>query len=442
MHRVRFPGARLLLCAILLVLAGAGKTSAQSSANDDIHISAIAEFYALHTYPSLKGHKALAVGPGGYWAASPGKPSADIAGKAALKSCTTALRTSSYKSLARRDCVLFDVDGKRTGAAQPTGIPFGTRAEGPDIPYEKGGQWEATGTPRRGNLLLLHGCNKVEGINGWVRAWINFYRASGFRVIMPDNFAEPRDREVCGHPGEDGIDAQTRNLKLRVAQTLRTLATLHRKYPGEPIYVHGHSEGGYVAQALGEKVAGIIVTGAPCGFGSAPAYWVGEGTPLLVIAGTKDAYFTTARSAKALTSYCKTVRGAGNLKTASVQGMGHFTGLWWPDVRESVGKFLKVEVVAVTRRKADGVARPKIPAAVLSQYQKEPKPKALAVHEKGALSWYSTVDARMASAETTLDVEEIALFACDEGAGFDAFQDPSHQHACVLADVNGKRPAK
>lgn len=429
-----------LFCTIALFLVAATSAYAQSSGNADIHISAIAEFYALHTYPSLKGHKALAVGPGGYWAPVSGKPSADIAGKTALKSCTSALHTSSYKSLARRDCVLFDVDGKRTGEAQPTGIPFGTRAEGPDIPYEKGGQWEAAGTPRRGNILLLQGCNKVEGIGGWARAWINFYRASGFRVIMPDNFAEPRDREICGNPGEDGVDAQTRNLKLRVAQTLRTLATLHRKYPGEPIYVHGHSEGGYVAQALGEKLAGIIVTGAPCGFGAAQAYWVGEGTPLLVIAGTKDAYFATARSAKALTSYCKAVRGAGNLKTASIAGMGHFTGLWWADVRNSLSKFLKVEAVTVTRRKADGVARPKIPAAVLGQYQKEPKPKALAVHENGAWSWYSAADAHYA--ETTLDTEEIALFACDDGAGFDAYQDPSHQHACALADVNGKRPTK
>jgi pimeloyl-ACP methyl ester carboxylesterase len=432
----------LSLCIAVFILISMGTAFAQSSSNDDIHISAIAEFYVLHSYPQLKGHRALAAGPGGYWADSFGKISGDIAGKAALKSCTATLRTSKYKSLARRDCVLFDIDGKRTGKAAPTGISFGTAAQGPDIPYEKGGQWEATGSQHRGTVILLHGCNRLDGVvSGWVRAWINFYRASGFRVIMPDSFAEPRDRDVCGPPGEDGIDAQTRNLKLRVAQTLRTIATVRQKYPGEPIYVHGHSEGGYVAQALGEKLAGVIVTGAPCGFGDAAAYWVADGTPVLVIAGTKDAYFSLARTAKALTSYCKTVRGAGKLETVSVDGMGHFTGLWWPQVRKGIAAFLDSEPIAIARRKTDGTTLPAIAPSDLAEYQKAPTPKAFAADANGKRSWYATENAQFSSGETRLDVEEMALFDCDEKAGMDAFRDAAHQHACVLVDVNGK-PAK
>lgn len=434
--------AGFLVGLIIFTLFTAANAFAQSSPDDDIHISAIAEFYALHSYPNQKGHKALAVGPGGYSGKSFGKPSAGSAAKDAVKNCTAALRTAPYKSLARRKCVLFDVDGKRTGKATPVGVPFGTVAEGPDLPYKLGNRWEPTGVTHRGILLLLNGCNKLHGISGWVRAWVNFYRANGFRVVMPDSFAEPRDPEACGYPGENGIDAQTRSLKLRIAQTLRTIAILRQEYPGEAIYVHGHSEGGYIAQALGEKLAGIIVTGAPCGFDGAAVYWVGEGTPVLVVAGTEDTWFAKVGTAKALSSYCKKVQGAGKLTTASVRGMGHFAALWWPGVLNSVSKFLNVEPIAVARREAATSALPGILEVEMEQYRNAPKPKALAVHEKGQWSWFATVNAQYSSAETKLDVEEIALFDCDDRAGFDAFKDASHQHACVLVDVNGKPPAK
>lgn len=435
MHRNRLINYGCLLCAIIFILIFAQKSFAQSSNDDDIHISAITEFYALHTYPRLKGHKALAVGPGGYWGYDSGKASATAASKSALLGCTRALRQSSYKSLAKRNCVLFDVDGKKTGKATPVGIPFGTAAKGPDLPYEGGNRWEATALTRRGNLLLLHGCNKLDGFSGMIRSWINYYRASGFRVIMPDSFIEPRDREVCGHPGEDGIDAQTRNLKLRTAQTLRTIATIRRKYPGEPIYVHGHSEGGYAAQALGEKLAGIIVTGSPCGFGYSSAYWVGEGTPVLVIAGTKDPFINKARNAKELAAHCKTVRGKGVLKTVSVPGMGHNAAIWWPNVRDAVSKFLDVVPVTVSRRDLKGVAIPDLPQDMLEKYRAAANPKALAAHENG--SWASDM-----GAESKLDAEEMALVACDQGAEADAFLDPSHRHSCFLVDVNGKRLVK
>lgn len=428
-------GSVRLIISALLILVFASGSFAQSSSDDDIHISAIAEFYALHTYPQLKGHRALAVGPGGYWSPSFGKTSAAAAGKAALSGCNGALRTSPYKQLAKRKCVLFDINGQRTGKATPTGIPFGVAATGPDAPYAGGSVWDATGTPRRGTLLLLHGCNKLDGVSGWLRAWVNFYRASGFRVVFPNSFAEPRDPEMCGNPGATGIDLQTRNMKLRVAQTLRTLATIRQRFPGEAIYVHGHSEGGYVAQALGEKVDGIIVSGAPCGFGDAAAYWVAKGTPLLVIAGTKDPYIPRARSAKELSSYCKTIRGDGKLTTASVTGMGHATAIWWPGARDAIGKFLGITPIVVARNEATDIAFPALSATDLKQYESQAKPKAIAAAKTGEWSWHGGGD-------TKLDAEEMALFDCDDLAGVNAFEDPHHKHGCVLVDINGKRLVK
>ncbi|WP_119392929.1 alpha/beta hydrolase [Taklimakanibacter lacteus] len=427
--------SRCLLSTITFILIFAHSAFAQSSSDDDIHISAIAEFYALQVYPNAKGHKAIAIGPGGYWNEATGKPSAAAASKYALAGCVAALRRAPFKSLAKRNCVLFDVDGRRTGKATPIGIPFATAAPGEDLPFAKGRTWEPTGSTRRGILLLLHGCNRLEGLSGWVTSLVNYYRASGFRVVMPDSFAEPRDPETCSAPGETGIDRQTRILKLRVAQTLRTLATLSHQYPGEAIYVHGHSEGGYIAQALGQKVDGIIVTGAACGFGYSAAYWSAEGTPILVVAGTRDPLVPGARNAKAFASYCKKVRGAGKLRTVVVSDMGHFAALWQLGMREAVAKFLGIAPIAITRRDPKGVKLPALPPADLEQYRAAASPKAMAADEHGNSAWYQ-------AAESKLDAEEMALFDCDGKAGADPYADSAHRHSCVLVDVNGKPPVK
>ena len=433
--RCFLPGPVRLVLSVLFTLFVTTASFAQSPSDEDIHISAIAEFYAIHNYSKGKKHRALAVGPGGYWSNIDGLPSAAAARKAALNGCNQVLRTAPYKSLAKRRCVLFDLDGERTGKGSPVGIPFGTAASGPDLPYDYGGKWEATSMPRRGTLLLLHGCNKLQDVGGWLRSWINFYRASGFRVVLPNSFAEPRDPEMCGDPGEFGIDAQSRNVKLRIAQTLRTLATIRQKYPGEPIYVHGQSEGGYVAQALGEKLDGIIVTGAPCGFGAARTYRAGEGTPILFIAGTKDSSIWNARSAKQLASYCRKVDGDGKMTTVSVTGLGHYAALWWPGVRDAVSKFLKTKPITVQRNEAKDVKFPSILPADLKQYQDFKRPKVIAAAKTGVWSWYP-------EGETMLDSEEMALFACDEAAGGDAFLDTTNTHICVIVDRNGKRLVK
>jgi dienelactone hydrolase len=432
----------LLAYAIIFTLTATEKSRAQSANDDDIHISAIAELYFLRVYQKAKGHKALAVGPAGYWASAEGRPSARAAEKAALANCQATLRKAPFRSLSSRRCILFDVDGKATGHASPIGVPFGTVREGRDYPLEFGKMWEPSTPSRKGIMVMVHGCNPIGPLGGLMISWINFYRAAGLQVFLPNSFAEPRDGELCGNPGEHGIDQQTRTLKLRIAQTRHTLAGLRKRFPADPIYLHGHSEGGYVVQALGEKAAGIIVTGSQCGFGYASAYWAAPGTPILVIAGTKDSYIYKARNAKELTAYCKAIRGEGKLKAVSVAGMGHVAAVWWPGLRDAVNTFLDIEPIVVTRRKPDGMTVADIPSNILEQYRSAASPKALAADEKGNWSWYASEDARYATNETKLDAEEIALFDCDEKARLDPYQDASHQHACVLVDVNGKRLVK
>jgi hypothetical protein len=83
----------------------------------------------------------------------------------------------------------------------------------------------------------------------------------------------------------------------------------------------------------------------------------------------------------------------------------------------------------------EGVAFPDLTPTELERYRASALPKALAADGKNNWSWN-------AGAETKLDAEETALFDCDQRARADAFLDTSHQHACVLVDVNGKKVVK
>lgn len=405
---------------------------AQSSPDISIHIPMEAEFYYLRTYQSLEGHKALAVGPGGNWAWSKGAPSSKSAEDAAMSECNKSLKASARQIATGRHCVLFDVDGTVTGQAPPIGIPFGTVLTGPDDTLGPGRIWKTSSDHRRGIMLMLHACNRV-GMSEWWLAWINFYRSAGFWVFLPDSFAETRDEEACGDLGETEIDKQTRILKLRIAQTRRTLKILRENFPGEPIYVHGLSEGGVVAQALGEKVAGIIATGSTCGVGNSGAYWTAPDVPILVIAGTKDPFVPGSDDASEFISRCNETQGAGKLTAVSIRGMGNVAAIWWPEVNEAIATLLRTSSVKISRRSAVGI--PHIPVDRIPGYREAKHNKALAADEEGNWHWVQ-------AAETPFDAEEAALFGCDASFGKDSFSSQPRVYSCALIDVNGTRLVK
>ncbi|MFO0993666.1 MAG: hypothetical protein U1E67_17230 [Hyphomicrobiales bacterium] len=402
---------------------------AQSADDADFHISAVAEFYADHVYSKKPGHKALAVGPGGYWADNTGQSTASKAENTALNACNAALRTSPFKSLSKQQCVIFDLDGKRTGSASPVGIPFGTIPSEPDYPLLTARKYIPEGTAR-GTLVFLHGCNR-QGDSGWLYAWGSFYQAAGFRVLFPNSFAEDRDPELCGSPGEKGIDQQTRILKQRIAQTKRSLAILRKQFPGEPIYLHGQSEGGYVVQALGEDVAGIIVTGSACGFGDGRAYSTPAKVPTLIVAGTKDPFFNQARSQKSLSAYCKNAKGGGPLKAVSIRGMGHYAAPWWPGMTEAIGEFLKIPALKIRPNPDNSIAPPQLSDDFLTVYKKQPLHKGVAVSSDG--TWGTEF-----GYETALDAREATLFRCDSFEKWNPYAEATHTHKCVISNLDGK----
>ncbi|WP_162914479.1 alpha/beta hydrolase [Taklimakanibacter lacteus] len=397
---------------------------AQPASDDGIHITASAELYYLRAYPKLKGHRALAVGPGGYWAAVSRLSSREDAEAKALLSCNSRLANSPYKSLSVQHCILFATDDRPTGNALPIGIPFGVVRDGPDVPLETGRMWEPSTPRRRGIMIIVHGCKQTDTLGGSAISWVNYYRALGFQVYWPNSFAEPRDKETCGQAGEHGANPQTRNLKLRIAQTRHSLAVLRKKYPEDSIYLHGHSEGGAVVQALGEKVSGIIVTGSQCGFGETSTYWTAPGTPVLVIAGSGDSAIYHAQTVQEWDDFCSAVQGEGILSAVLVPGMGHYAAIWWPEVRNAVSAFLDAEPIVIRRRKG-GVSFPKLTPEQLERYHSASGSIVIAADDKG--TWASS---RIST--TRFDAEESALFACDERAGADAFREPEHEHTCEL----------
>jgi hypothetical protein len=267
-------------------------------------------------------------------------------------------------------------------------------------------------------------------------AWVSYYRAVGFRVIMPDSFADIRDRATCGLPDSvAAFNRQSRNVKLHISQTLRTIAGIRRKYPGEPLFLHGHSEGGWVVQALGQNVSGIIVTGTACGFGNSGYYLAGKNVPLLVISGTRDKSFPQAASAEALASYCRDVSGVGNMTWTSIPDMGHNALLWRPEVMDAVSKFLDAPRLTAARRPLTGITYPKLPADQYELYKESGAHKAMAVNKSGGWYWAGGYDNK-------LDAEEDVLYACDQLSRKSPFADSSHQHECALVDFDGEKLVK
>lgn len=431
---VRVPNHLGRLYCLAWVFLSSLPSAGIAATDNALHIDAIAEFFSLHSYKTMKANKAIAVGPGGAWAHAEGESNTKQAEQKALARCQAQVRGSRFKSHRKQKCVLFDSNGKRSGLASPIGIPFGTIPENPDSSYLKGDFWPAETSQPRGIVLFLHGCDDIKKTKGLSRlqTWFAYYRAAGFSVVLPDSFAEQRDPPSCGPPGENGINRQTRNLKLRVAQTRRTLAGLRKSYPGLKIYVHGHSEGSFVAQALDEDVAGVIITGGACGFFGPPStVGLADTTRFLAIAGSKDEFNSLAKDASQYQRECRKVFGGPYLETVFLPDVGHTPGAWRLEIAQAVSKLLDVDPAIMKRRKAETNAE--VPADVKAPYRQWKRHKAVALDSQGAFG-------AVGELESQFDAEESALVKCGLSAGINPYLAPDRTYQCFLVDVNGKKP--
>jgi hypothetical protein len=279
---------RILLATGLTFVAFQGNAFA---ADQDAFLGFDAEYYYRTAYPGLKGRKAFAIGPQGTYGYSWRAKNSKEAGISALRGCNDGVAKQKKYGMVGK-CRLFAVDGKLLSKEPQVGLAWQEPATGEDIPLSKGAKSFYIGRTARGIVLFLHGCNGM----GWSRnaeIWSSYFNALGYNFFAPDSFAEPRPAEVCGPAWRTRGRDQTIILKLRVAQTLRSIAELKKRYPGLPIYVWGHSEGGSIVKYLNVEVAGIMSSGDECDASglkiAAPA-----SVPVLYLFGENDALWKGA----------------------------------------------------------------------------------------------------------------------------------------------------
>lgn len=188
--------------------------------------------------------------------------------------------------------------------------------------------WFIGSEPTRGVILYLHGCDG----RGGRRAWFPHLQSVGFLVIVPDSFADPRPDAACGR----SWDAYKPVFRIRSAQTAYAIERIREAWPGAPLLVWGHSEGGALAYTLDDDFAGIIVTGHACGFGVDSEIKVRPNVPMLIIQGTKDPWVPVARARRT----CVQLDRSLLWHLEMIEGTGHQPSFYMPEVREPIEAFL------------------------------------------------------------------------------------------------------
>lgn len=177
----------------------------------------------------------------------------------------------------------------------------GARGES-DPPLEQG--YISKAPLERGIVLSLHGCAVFPAVD-----WNEFFERNGYKLFVPDSFAETRPTAACAYPYAD----LEQIIELRLRQAVRSLRVLKQRYPNEPVILWGHGEGGRVALSLDVPVSAVIITGHHCDLEDDKPLRTSRDIPMLVMQGDQISdidqtfnisLFSTpeARCEKALTS--------------------------------------------------------------------------------------------------------------------------------------------
>jgi dienelactone hydrolase len=399
------------------------------AADQAAFLSFDAEYYYRTAYPGLKGHKAFAIGPqaayGYSWSARNSKEASNLA----LKYCNIWVAKQKKHGISGK-CRLYAVDGKLVAKDPRIGLAWHEPAAGEDIPLNKGFKSFHIGSKPRGVVLHLHGCNGM-GWNRYAEIWGSFFNAQGYDFFAPDSFAEPRPAEVCGSAWTTRARDQTIILKLRVAQTLRSIAELKMKYPGIPIFVWGHSEGGSIVKYLNVDVAGIISSGDECHASglriAAPA-----SVPVLYLLGENDPHIEGSKLPLKEKEMRKCRNYVRNKKTKVViiRNSKHEIWPWRPEVAKAMSEFIGAKPFTLAKlRPAEKLTLTERQKSDKALYQKSPDHKAFAINLYGTFAWSSKWD-------FVEDAKQFVLYDCARFDKINVFK--LSTHACSLIDVNGK----
>lgn len=289
-------------------------------------------------YRHLKRHKAYALGLDNLAGYSYGAATSKEAKQLALRYCRAAVQRR-YGGKADTHCQIVMDDDSHVGQMPRPPSLSQDHLPDPDLPLVSGLIF-GDRAKARGIVLVLHGCNGMVGFDQpWGRSWINFFLSRDFAVVIPNSFADDH-KSLCGMnipPSE--IDPVFR---LRAAQTLRTLRNLKREFPGKPIVIWGHSEGGNIAQLADYDVQGVIITGAEC-LRPAPSHR----QRLLHIFGSDDPITPLGDASVKMTAgkiraFCPSYSLTGERKFIVTEG-DHFILASKPEVSRALDAFLQTQ---------------------------------------------------------------------------------------------------
>ncbi len=388
-------------------------------------------------FSKAKFHRAMVIGPGGYWSYVEGKPSADAAKNTALRQCRSHFRKKRQEKWG--DCELIAIDGQFLWTKPPWGAPIDRPLPGPDLPLEKALFFVAEGGPPRGIVLAIHGSGTAHGEStpGPVfEGWFQLFQSLGYTVVYPSAFkgVEPV-QEYYGWNTPETYPLQTKMQRIRFAQTKRTIESLKRKFPGLPLYLWSHSAGGNLSQAIEKDIAGAIIVGTSCGIGSARLSLIEPEIPVLFVYGAKDDKIFAGKSKVSrslLEQRCGKTYFGKSRRFVIVPGEDHFPNVWDQNLLDALTGFFGARTFRLSSRPEQEPVvslTPKAKAVFDRQYRTTPTKKAFAHSDTGfgyAGSW---------PRQDQADIS--AILECNRAStGF--FYPPSGRHACVLFAVGDK----
>ena len=422
---------RLLVAAGLILCCLQEKSWA---VEDNVFAGIAAEYHYRTKYKNMKGHKAFAIGPYGSYGYSWGWQTAKEAAKDALKSCREDVAWWQEKFGAISGaCRLLAQDNKLLVNNPWIGPEWQKPLVGEDIPLLKGRNIKHAGTPVKGIVLHVHGCDGL----GWDKnseIWGAYFDALGFSFFAPDSFVEARPAVICGWAPPARARDQDTIMKLRIAQTQRTIAGLKKEYPGLPIYVWGHSEGSVVVKYLEAEVAGIILSGSNCN-ASGLKIAAPVSVPVLFMFGDNDPYawgFKFPITAKAAQK-CRNFTRSKNTKIVVVKNNKHYYWPWRTEIAKAVSEFIGAKPFSLAKpRPAEKFTLTVKQTANRALYQEKADHKAFAVGPNGTFSAATEWD-------FVEDAVQFALYNCAHVDNRNVFR--MSTHLCSVISVDDKDAA-
>lgn len=321
----------LLVIALLPQPAWAEKSSRKPIF--DVYQELIFDNY----YNSLPENKAHALGAENWNWTVYGYPTLDAAREEALRGCEEQQQQKFPGETLAKCVIVFEnqiitIEGPRHPKLIAHKLPE------PDGPLQQAMIMGEPATAKK-ILLSLHGCaGRAIPSDPWMASWTKYFFDKGFSIIVPDSFAD-KHAVVCGR---ELLDLKADEiLRLRVAQTSRTMDALKVRYPQAEIYIWGHSQGGLIAQFKDYGVEHIIVTGADCVYKSATPL----STKLLHIIGENDEFSPLGDqkeplSPQAISEYCESYSSEGEWQFVIVEHGDHFVKADEQATRDALDSFL------------------------------------------------------------------------------------------------------